>query len=191
MNLSESLELLSKYKIKTSGKLVSLEQALKLPRPAVLKADTIEHKKDKGLVFVGLVTDDEIKFAYNKISKKYPVFGQPLIEGFELMIGALEDPIFGKTVMVGFGGTYTELFKDVSFRAVPLTRNDAETMLSELKIYKVFEGFRGKTLNKQPVIDALIGLSNMCERVDFKEADINPLMIGEYGALAVDARVIM
>lgn len=190
MILSDSLSLLSTHGVKTSGKIVSFDEALDLPRPAVLKADTEEHKTDKGMVFVGLKTDEEIRSAYQKISKKYAVFGQPLIDGFEFMIGAVDNRSFGKVLMVGLGGTYAELFKDVSFRAAPLTRGDAEEMIEELKLSELFKGFRGKIFDKPSLINALLKLSKLCEKVEFREIDVNPLMVREHGALALDARVI-
>ncbi|MBR9680719.1 MAG: hypothetical protein GOU98_02750 [Candidatus Altiarchaeota archaeon] len=196
MNLSESLELVSKYGIRTSGKVVSLDQALEIKRPIVLKADTSEHKLDKGLVFVGLKTDAEIKHAYEKIKnagvtgRKYQVFAQPMIKGFEFMAGAIVDDVFGEVLMVGFGGSFSELFRDTSFRAVPITKEDAHEMIDELISSKVFSGFRGKTYSKNALVDVLLGLSKMTQKLQFKEIDLNPIMVDASKAIAVDARVI-
>ena len=191
MNLSESMKLLSKHGIAAPGKLVSLEESLALPRPAVLKADTDEHKTDKSLVFVGLKTDEEIREAYRKISGKYGVFGQPMIRGFEFAAGALRDPTFGKIVMFGAGGVYAEVFHDVVFRSVPLSRREAEIMAGEPEVAKVFLGFRGMNPDKKAVVRTLVSLSKLYEGVEFKEADINPLIVNDHGAFAVDARVII
>ena len=191
VNLSTSLELVSKYGIRTSGKVVNLNEALEIKRPIVLKADTHEHKLDKGLVFVGLKTDAEIKSAYEKISaKKYRVFAQPVIDGFEFMAGAIVDDVFGEVLMVGFGGSFTELIKDVSFRAVPITKEDANEMIDELKVSKVFSGFRGKNFSKKALVEVLLGLSKMTQKLQFKEIDLNPIMVDASKAIAVDARVI-
>ncbi len=191
MKLSDSLSLLSRYGIPTSGKPVVLSEALELPRPLVLKADTEGHKTEEGMVFLGLKDDEEVKAAYGKISKKYGVFAQPVVKGFEFAAGAVDDPCFGKVVMFGLGGVYAELFRDVSFRATPLTERDAREMVDELQSSRLFREFRGKKLSRSAVVDVLLKLSRLCESVDFKEIDINPLMVDTRRALAVDARVIL
>jgi acyl-CoA synthetase (NDP forming) len=191
MKLSDSLSLLSRHGIQASGKPVTLEEALEIPRPIVLKGDIEGHKTDEGMVFVGLKTEGEIRSAYEKIAKKHDVFGQPVVKGFEFAVGAVEDPSFGKVVMFGLGGVYAELFRDASFRAVPLTEKDAQDMISETGVSKVFAGFRGEKPSESAVVDVLLKLSGICEEVDFKEIDVNPLMVDGNKALAVDARVIL
>ena len=185
------MTLLVKHGIAAPGKVVSLEEALKLPRPAVLKADTKEHKTDKNLVFVGLRTDEEIRTAYKKLSGKFDVFGQPEIRGFEFVLGALRDPDFGKVVMFGAGGTYAELFEDVVFRSVPLSRKEAEEMIEEPNVSKVFSGFRGMMPDRGAVVETLLKFSRLYESMNFKEADLNPVIANDSGAFVVDARVIM
>lgn len=190
MDLNESLELLSKYGIKTSGRIIDLKEALELKRPLVLKANTSEHKMEQGMVFTNLKTDAEIKGAYLFISKKHRVFAQPMIKGFEFMAGAVIDSIFGEVIMVGLGGTYAELFRDTSFRAPPLTQEDAVSMINDLKSSKVFSGFRGKKLNISALSEILVKLSNLSQKISFKEMDLNPIMVDESKAVVVDARVI-
>jgi hypothetical protein len=191
VKLSESLSVLARHGIPTSGHTVTLDEALDLPRPAVLKADTAAHKTDEGLVFVGLKTDAELRDAYARISRHHGVFGQPVVRGFEFAAGALEDPTFGKVVMFGLGGTYAELFRDVTFRAAPLTRKDAVEMTGEPRVSRVFAGFRGDKPSREAVVDVLLKLSRMCDDADFREVDVNPLMVDGGRALAVDARVIL
>ncbi len=191
MNVSDSMRLLSRYGLWTVGKRVSLSQALEMPRPIVLKADTDEHKLDKGLVFVGLASDIEIKKAYEKISKNYDVFAQPVVKGFEFVVGALENKSFGKIIMFGLGGTFTELFSDVTFRAVPLSKKDAIEMVDELKISKVFKGFRKVKPNKDAVVNVLMSISKLISENPINEIDVNPLMVNEEGAYVVDVRVMM
>lgn len=191
MKLSDSLSLLSKHGIKTSGKLVTLEEALEIPRPMVLKGDIEGHKTEEGLLFVNLKTEGEIRNAYEKIARDGKVFGQPMATGFEFAAGAVADPSFGKVVMFGLGGVYAELFRDVAFRAVPLTEKDAREMVDDTRVSRVFQGFRGKRYSKSAVVDVLLKLSELCEKRDFKEIDINPLMVDGNRAIAVDARVIL
>ena len=185
------MRLLSRYGLWTVGKRVSLSQALELPRPIVLKADTDEHKLDKGVVFVGLKTDIEIKKAYEKISKNYDVFVQPVIKGFEFVVGALEDKNFGKIIMFGLGGTFTELFNDITFRAVPISKKDAIEMVNELHISRIFKGFRNVKPNKDAVVKVLMSISKLVSENPIIEIDVNPLIVNEEGAYVVDARVLM
>lgn len=191
MNLSESMALLVKHGISAPGKIVSLEEALKLPRPAVLKADTEEHKTDKNLVFVGLRTDEEISTAYKKLSRKFAVFGQPEIKGFEFTVGALIDPSFGKVVMFGAGGTYAEMLNDVVFRSVPLNKKEIEEMIEEPRVSMIFSGFRGMMPDKGAVVNTILKFSKLYESMNFREADLNPLIVNDRGAFVVDARVIL
>ncbi len=191
MKLSESLALLSKAGLKVYGTVVSRGELLGLPRPLVLKADTEGHKTDRGMVFVGLRTDEEILEAYRAISRRHPVVAQPVFDGAEFILGALRDPTFGKVIMLGMGGVYAELFRDVVFRAVPISRKDALEMTESIRASALFRGFRGKRANRAAVVDALMKLSKLCERRDFGELDIDPLMVDEHDAVVVDARVVL
>ena len=187
---SKAIEVLRRYEINAPGRLVSLEEALSMPRPLVLKANTEEHKTEKGLVFTCLKTDGEIREAYERIADGYGVIAQPFLKGFELILGALIDPTFGKVVMVGAGGIYAEIFRDVSFRKPPLSRRDVEEMLSGLKVGKVLSGFRERKINRESVIKTILSFSRLVENEEFREIDINPLIVNEKGAFAVDVRWI-
>jgi acyl-CoA synthetase (NDP forming) len=185
------MRLLSRYGIRTLGRVASLDEILSMPRPIVLKADTEEHKTDKGLLFVGLKTDAEIEEAYKSLSPRYTVFAQPIVKGIEFMIGAVNDPTFEKVVSFGAGGTMAEIFRDVNFRAVPVSKKDAEDMVEGLKISRVFQGFRGINPKKADVVELLVNFSRLCSEISFKELDINPVIANDKGAFAVDARVIV
>ena len=186
---SEAMEVMKSYGVNVIGKRAKLEEILRMPRPLVLKADTEEHKTERGLVFLNLKTDSEIVEAYRKL-EPYGVIAQPFVEGFELIVGGLREKTFGKVVMVGAGGVLAEIFQDVSFRAVPIERRDAEEMLAELRVKKIFEGFRGKVANRESVIETLLAVSAFAQENEFKELDINPLIVNERGAFAVDVRLI-
>ena len=113
--------------------------------------------------------------------------------GLELVIGMTRDPQFGPMLMFGLGGTSVEILKDVAFRIVPLTEEDAGDMIREVKGYRLLEGYRG-----QPPVDVefleglLMKLSAFVEEnPEIKEMDINPLIAYKKGAVAVDARIIL
>jgi acyl-CoA synthetase (NDP forming) len=95
--------------------------------------------------------------------------------------------------MFGLGGIFVELLKDVSFRVVPLTREDAENMIRETKCYQLLKGMRGETRKDiEAVISFLLKTSRLIEQnSEIREIDINPLAVYERGVLVLDARVIL
>jgi acyl-CoA synthetase (NDP forming) len=113
--------------------------------------------------------------------------------GREVILGGKRDPSFGPVVMFGLGGVYVEVFDDVAFRVAPLTPEDAEEMIAEVKGSRLLRGIRGeKPSDVDAVVDCLLRLSQLLQ--DFPsiaELDINPLIVLEEGALAVDARVVL
>ena len=118
-------------------------------------------------------------------------------KGQEVVIGGYRDPQFGPVVMVGLGGIFVEILKDVAFRICPIDADDACSMLGELKGAALLDGARGqRPLDKGALIDALMkigGPDGLLVRLqsDIAELDINPIMVGERGLTAVDARVIL
>ena len=100
-------------------------------------------------------------------------------------------------VMVGLGGIFVEVLADVAFRICPITRLDAEEMLAELKGAAILQGARGRpAVAQDAIIDVLLKVGGengllMKHADDFKEADINPLIVSATGAVAVDARFIL
>jgi acyl-CoA synthetase (NDP forming) len=179
-----------------------------LNAPVVLKimSPDILHKSDAGGVKVGLKTAAEVKDAINAMATSPKIKGARidgyLIEemapaGQEMVIGGLRDPQFGPLVMVGLGGIFVEVLADVSFRICPITRLDAEEMLADLKGNAILDGARGmKAVSKEAIIDVLLKVGGengllMRHADDISEADINPLIVSDKGAVAVDARFIL
>ena len=117
-------------------------------------------------------------------------------DGREVIIGMSRDPQFGATIMFGLGGVFTEILDDISLRVAPITRNDAEEMVREVKGHKILEAFRGKPeADIEGIIDTLLRVSQLSMDLGdiISEIDINPLMVfdkGE-GVKAVDALVVL
>lgn len=180
----------------------------KLRAPLVVKimSPDILHKSDAGGVKVGLQSAAEVKEAINAMASS-PKIKSARIDGYlieemapagqEIVIGGLRDPQFGPLVMVGLGGIFVEVLADVSFRICPITRLDAEEMIDELKGAAILKGARGrKAVSRDAIIDALLKIGGengllMMHADDISEADINPLIVSESGATAVDARFIL
>jgi len=112
--------------------------------------------------------------------------------GKEVILGVTTDRTFGRMIMFGLGGIYVEVLKDVSFRIVPVTRRDAQTMVSEIRTVGLLKGARGeKSVDLAAVADNIVRLSAFVTAFpEVQELDINPLVVMEQGAVALDARII-
>jgi acyl-CoA synthetase (NDP forming) len=179
-----------------------------LKAPLVLKvvSPDILHKSDAGGVKVGLARAAEVEDAVRAMMKR-PAIESARIDGFlleemapaglEVVVGGLRDPQFGPLVMVGLGGIFVEVLADVSFRICPIARLDAEEMVDELKGAALFRGVRGRRpVSREAVVDVLLKVGGekglmMTHGDDIAEADINPLIVSDRGAVAVDARFVL
>jgi acyl-CoA synthetase (NDP forming) len=183
---------------------VAAAEKIRYPVAMKIVSPQITHKSDIGGVKLKLQNKAQVGLAYEEIMEavrkkaaKAVVEGvslQKMAEpGLELVIGMTRDPQFGPMLMFGLGGTAVEILKDVAFRIVPLTREDARDMIRQIKGYPLLEGYRG-----QPAVDIkyleelLMKLSAfIAENPEIKEMDINPLIAYKKGAIAVDARIIL
>lgn len=178
----------------------------KIGKPCALKiiSPDITHKRDVSGVELN-VTADTAAAAYDRImdavSKKAPsakLEGVMVVEmaplGLECILGMVRQNNFGTMIMVGMGGTYVEVTKDVSFGVLPLDRTDARNMLESLHAKKLFDGYRGSPpLDKEALVDAIGRLSVIAHNhPEITEIDINPFVLYPSGAGAkvVDVRMI-
>ena len=167
--------------------------------PVALKVCSrkILHKTDLGGVILDIKNMDELKKTFKEFKKKFPkenlLVDQMEKKGVEIIIGLVQDPTFGLSIMYGIGGIYTELYEDVSFRIVPIDQYDAEQMVEEIKGKKLLEGFRNIPANKQLVIDLLIKVSKIGEELinHIDQMDLNPIFVYENNICVVDAKLIL
>ncbi len=196
----EVKEMLKKYGIKVpNGMLISnLPETINLDYPLVLKVSdpNILHKSDVGGVALNIKNYDELKIKFNEMKNKFSN-SKFLVEsmeksGVEIIIGLIKDKTFGLSIMFGMGGIFTELYKDVSFRLVPIEEFDAREMVEEIKAKKIFEGFRGIRASKDAVISMLLKVSSFgndhYDEID--QLDLNPVIVRENDAVVVDAKLI-
>ena len=175
----------------------TLKAAMKFSYPIVMKVVSrkILHKSDVGGVALDIKSNNELKEEFRRMSRLNGFEGvmiQHYIEGVYVLLGLKKDQSFGHVVVVGAGGIYTELFKDVSFRVCPITRHDAQDMLKETNFYKVLKGARGKHYVTEPIIEALVKMSHLAKKhPEIKELDINPMIIDSRKGKIVDARIIL
>jgi acetate---CoA ligase (ADP-forming) len=177
--------------------------ALRLGFPVALKIRSrdISHKTEVGGVRLGLRSPKDVEEAttemLNRVRKERPeaVVTGVLVQrmagpGREILLGLVRDPQFGPVVMVGFGGIYVEVLKDTSMRLAPLGLSDAREMLGELRMAPLLSGVRG-----EPPVDMGALSDTVCrfaqlgaELPDLVELEVNPLVAGPGGVIAVDAR---
>ncbi len=198
----ESKKLLKKYGIKTVREKVidSLDQALEFISengyPVVLKvlSPEITHKSDVGGVITGISGEEELSKAFNSMKDRFPderFLIQEMCHGVEVIIGGKLDQAFGHVIMFGLGGIFTEVLKDYSVRICPITRNDADDMIREIKGYRILEGYRNiPPANTEEIREILLNICEVMEREGVTELDLNPVMVGEE-AKVVDALIIL
>lgn len=190
--LSEAFELISRYVPIAPYLVVTSTDFSWEIFPAVAKADSMEHKTDKNAVYLHLKDISELKKAVGDLLKDYAsVVIQPELKGVEVFLGGKEDPSFGPTISLGLGGIFVEVYRDVSTRLAPITGADVLDMISELKGRKLLEGYRGMKTNFNALVKAVVGFSQFLVEYRPRSAEINPLILNEKGAFAVDARIFL
>jgi acyl-CoA synthetase (NDP forming) len=200
---NEVKDLMKIYGIRTTNyKVINKESDLKnlgLKFPVALKvcSSKILHKTDVGGVKLGIKDIDELKKIFKVFKKKFPdenlLVDQMEETGVEIIVGLVQDPTFGLSIMVGIGGIYTELYKDVTFRVVPIERVDAEEMVEEIKGKKLLEGFRNIPANKELVIDLITKVSKIGEELmdNIDQMDLNPVFVYKNDICVIDAKLIL
>jgi acetyl-CoA synthetase (ADP-forming) len=170
----------------------------KLKFPVVLKvcSPTILHKTDVGGVVLD-INKDQLEAEFKKMRDKFPK-EEILVESHqdrrvEVIVGLINDPTFGLTIMFGLGGIYTEVYKDVTFRIVPIKKEDADEMLKEIKAAPILEGFRKIKVDRDAIITTLMKVSALGEKYADKidQMDLNPVFVKEKGAVVVDAKLLL
>jgi acetate---CoA ligase (ADP-forming) len=198
----------TKVKLSTSEQ-EAVEIAKEIGYPVVMKvvSPDILHKSDAGGVLVNLQNEQEIRQAYQTIlsnCKKYKsdakilgiVIQEYAPKGTEIILGSVNDPTFGPTVMFGLGGIFVEVFKDVTFRVAPVSTRQAQKMIEEIRGAPVLAGIRGeKPKDKAALVDTICRYSQMIEDLadEVSESDANPILIYKAGSgiKVVDARIIL
>jgi acyl-CoA synthetase (NDP forming) len=206
----EAKNLLAKYGVPVTKESIAasadeaLAIALQIGTPVAMKISSpdIPHKSDVGGVVLNVRREDvpttynEIMSRIKKASPEAHIEGilvqQMAPPGHETIVGLKKDAQFGHAIMFGLGGIFVEVYKDVSFRVTPIDRNDALDMISEIKGYPILKGIRGrKAADIEAIAGVLVSVSEMAESENIIELDINPLIVSESGAIAVDARAMV
>jgi len=180
----------------TKAKKIGFPLVMKIVSPQIL------HKTDVGGVKVGVSSEQEVKEVFNdmygRLSGKHNVKGVLLEKmvpsGVELIVGLQYDEQFGPVIMVGLGGIFTEVFKDVSFRMLPITKDDAKSMLNDLQGKKILQGFRGsKPIDADMLADALVKIGKLGTEMAayYESVDFNPIVVYPDNYRVVDAKILL
>ena len=170
----------------------ALKAAERIGYPVVLKvvSQAIVHKSEIGGVRIQLDCESAVKNAWEEITRSVDSIGErsslegvlvcaQAPPGLECVIGIVKDPQFGHAIMFGLGGIFVELIKDVAFRVLPITAQDAGELVRETKSYLLLKGIRGqKPKDTGAVIDCLMKTAALIEdNPAIKEIDINPIVV--------------
>ncbi len=159
--------------------------------PVVLKTALAGvHKTERGGVALDLRDEQAVHEAAGRIGAPFIV--QPLVRaGVELLLGAVQDPVFGPLVALGPGGTLAELIGDAGFRLAPLTDVDVDELVHEGKVGRLVSGFRGAPpADPGALRDVVLRVARLADDLpEVAELDLNPVIAGPAGCVVVDARV--
>ncbi|GAA0979663.1 acetate--CoA ligase family protein [Acrocarpospora macrocephala] len=174
--------------------------------PVVLKivSPDILHKTEAGGVLVGLATPDAVRSGYDQIMAAAHAYDpnaaidgvqvqQMVGGGYEVIIGAVTDPTFGKVVAFGLGGVLVEVLKDVTFRLAPLSGDDALGMLDDIRAAEVLRGARGAEPADREALAGMIERVGalVADHPEIAEVDLNPVFASANGAVAADVRILL
>eukprot|EP00418_Pyrodinium_bahamense_P063053 CAMPEP_0179078296 /NCGR_PEP_ID=MMETSP0796-20121207/35054_1 /TAXON_ID=73915 /ORGANISM="Pyrodinium bahamense, Strain pbaha01" /LENGTH=910 /DNA_ID=CAMNT_0020775597 /DNA_START=110 /DNA_END=2842 /DNA_ORIENTATION=- len=175
--------------------------------PVVVKlhSSTVLHKSDVGGVKLNLKTSSEVEQAYETMKEEVTAkcgaaafegaSVQPMVsvKGTEVILGSTCDPQLGPVIVFGMGGTHVELIQDVAMGLPPLNHHLARHLMMKTKVYTQLQGIRGEAgIDMEALVDIVVRFSIfVSEFPAVKEVDINPLICGTAGIVALDARVVL
>ena len=211
---SESKAVLHAFHIPTAPASVvrspneALVQAESLGFPVVLKINSpdITHKSDAGGVRLGISNAQAVRSAYNDmlntVRKNRPeahidgVTIEPMLQrpnGRELLVGLATDPVFGPIITFGTGGTTVEVMQDRAVTLPPLNHRLVRDLIGQTRVSRLLEKFRHMPVADMEALEqVLMRVSEIaCELPLIRELDINPLIVDEHGAIAIDARMVV
>ncbi|MEM2440386.1 MAG: GNAT family N-acetyltransferase [Candidatus Bathyarchaeia archaeon] len=193
------------YVAKTADEAARLASQIGYPVVVKVLSPHITHKTEAGGVALNLNNEADVRSAFERVvkaAKEYNptaeiqgVVVQKMINGrgYELMIGAKKDKIFGPVVLFGVGGVATEVYKDYAIGLPPLNQTLIKRLIEETKVYHLLKGYRGMPpANMKLLEEILMRFSQLL--VDFphiKEIDVNPLWISDKEAYVLDARIVI
>ncbi|MBW3609159.1 MAG: acetate--CoA ligase family protein [Actinobacteria bacterium] len=168
---------------------------LGFPVAAKLAGGRHVHKTEAGGVRLGLADANAVRSAAQELLAIDPaahVLVQQMADGVEVVVGALRDPVLGPVVMVGLGGVFVELLGDVAFALAPVGEGEALAAIASLRGHELLSGARGRPpVDLRALAATVVAASHLIAALpDVAELDLNPVLAGPKGAVAVDVRIV-
>lgn len=183
VNVIESLKDLKKY--------------LNFPYVMKISSSSLIHKTEARAVITDIFSEKNLENAFKKLSDiiirekiKADIVIQKQIKGLELIVGIKEDMQFGKIILFGAGGVYTEIIKDSSIRLLPVSKKNVQEMIEETKAGTLISNKR-ISYNVEVLKSLILAISELAVRKDIKEMDLNPVILTRENVFIVDARVLL
>jgi acetate---CoA ligase (ADP-forming) len=159
-----------------------------------VSSTAVQHKSDVGGVRLNLPDAVAVRDAYAGIGSASGVLVQRMVTGgVEVMMGIVQDPLFGPLIAFGLGGIHVEILKDVRVRVAPLSDGDVDDLITGIRGFRLLQGYRGHpAADLDALRDMLLRLSQLADEVpEIAELDFNPVMALEpgRGCVIVDARI--
>jgi len=186
------VKFVDQFEVKNRSELNKL--AIDLQYPVVQKVIGPLHKSDVGGVILNVKNEKELIINFDhlmQIDGATSVLIQPMISGLEIFIGAKKENTFPHIVMCGLGGIFVEVLKDIQVGMIPVSKEKALHMLSDLRSFPILKGVRGqKGINIDTFAEVIVHISNLLQIApEITELDINPLLAYENEITAVDVRI--
>ena len=209
---AEAKQIAAAYEIATpaEGLATSVDNAVGMANeigfPVVLKIASADilHKTDAGGVITGIEDVDAVRAAYTAILDNAKAYNSDasidgvqvqaqIQDGLEVIVGATTDPVFGKLVAFGLGGTLVEVLQDITFRLAPAESADAHAMLNDISGSKILDGVRGQAgVDRTALARTIEQVSHLVNDFpEISELDLNPVFASADGAVAADVRVLL
>ncbi len=191
---------------KTKDEAITMARKIGFPLVMKINSPDISHKQEAHGVALNITNEQAVQETFDKLmdsaKKTFPnahILGvtlEPMIKSpndRELMIGVMNDKVFGPVISFGVGGTFVEINKDRALALPPLNKFLAERLIARTKIAKALKKFRNMpAVNMDAVINILLRISEMiCALPHIQEMDINPIIVNDRNAIAVDARMVV
>jgi acyl-CoA synthetase (NDP forming) len=214
LTTAESFEILANYSIPLApwGQARSSQEAAMrattfgLPVAMKLMGEGFVHKSDVGGVLLNLDSEAAVRNGYDRLAaiihtaeskpKKKAILVQKMVsEGYEVFVGAKQDPVFGPVILAGLGGVYVEVFGDVTMRVAPVSAAEASRMFGEIRGSQLLKGVRGQPPGDLEALNHIVQRISqlVCDLPQIQELDLNPIKVlpkGQ-GCLVVDCRMVL
>jgi acyl-CoA synthetase (NDP forming) len=189
--------------VATASEAAAAADRIGFPVALKIRSRDILHKTEAGGVALGLADRAAVQHAAETLvasaraaqpsARIEGLLVQEMASGVEAIVGARSDPLYGPLLLIGAGGVLVELAKDVALRLLPVTAVDVSAMVDHLKLAKLVAGYRGRPTADRAALERTalaLGRFFLDHRARIADIEINPLMIRESGAVAVDVRVV-